>query len=252
MSKKILVTGPSGLIGGLAARELSKRHEVHGIGRAPVTGMPYTVADIGEFDEMRPAFDGVDTVIHMAGSRGPQPFDIHYKANIIGTRNVLEASRQAGVKRVVMASTGAIIAGYEKDEPYKSLTKAKPGERPSEPIQPISIDDDARPTSLYSVSKLWLESIGRVYAETHGLSVICIRVGKVEIDDVPLNARNAVVWCSHRDILQMIDLCIDAPEDIRYERFFAVSDNPNGYRDWHHANETLGFTPQDSAADHGF
>lgn len=252
MPKRILITGMSGLIGGLAARALSEKHEIHGIGRTPVTGFPYTVADIGDFDEMRPAFDGIDTVIHMAGSRGDQHFDVHYRANIIGTYNVLEASRQAGARRVIMASSGAVIAGYEKDDPYRSLVRAEPGCRPPEPVQPITVTDPVRPTSLYTVSKMWLEHVGRVYAESHGLSVICIRVGKVEIEDVPLNARNASVWCSHRDIVQMIERCVEAPDDVRYEVVFAVSDNPTSYRDWRHAHDALGFTPQESSAQHGF
>lgn len=84
MREKVLITGMSGLIGGLAARTLSGGYEVSGIGRTPVDGWPYTVADIADFDSMRPAFDGVNTVIHMAASRGNQPFDVHYRANVIG------------------------------------------------------------------------------------------------------------------------------------------------------------------------
>jgi nucleoside-diphosphate-sugar epimerase len=249
---KVLITGMSGLIGGLAARALSHRHEIHGIGRTPVPDFPYTLADIGEFEQMRPAFDGIGAVIHMAGSRGDQPFDVHYKANITGTYNVLEASRQAGVKRVIMASSGAVIAGYEKDDPVRTLVTAGRGWRPMEPVTPVTVDDPVRPTSLYTATKMWLEAVGRVYAETHGLSVICIRVGKVEINDVPLNPRNASVWCSHSDIVQMIEKCVDAPEDLRYDVFFAVSDNPTGYRDWSHAEDVIGFTPQESPRKYGY
>jgi nucleoside-diphosphate-sugar epimerase len=91
-----------------------------------------------------------------------------------------------------------------------------------------------------------------MYSEQHGLSVICVRIGKVEINDVPLNIRNASVWCSHRDIVQMIDKAAHAPDDLKYTVVFACSDNPTRYRDIEHARETLGFVPQDSAADHGF
>ena len=91
-----------------------------------------------------------------------------------------------------------------------------------------------------------------MYAEQHDMSIICIRIGKVEIDDVPLNARNASVWCSHRDILQMIDKAVHATDDLKYAVVFACSDNPTLYRDIQHAKNVLGFVPEDSAADHGF
>jgi nucleoside-diphosphate-sugar epimerase len=252
MKKKILITGTSGLIGGLAAQTLSDDYEVSGIGRSPVDGHPYTVADIADFDSMRPAFDGIDTVIHMAGARGNQPFDVHYRGNVIGTYNVLEAARQAGVKRVILASSGAVIAGYEKDEPYRTLVSAeRPKNRP-ENVELITENHPPRPRGDYTVTKLWAEAIGRAYSEAHDMSVICIRVGKVEIEDVPLNARNAAVWCSHNDMMQLLRLCVAAPDALRFDIFFSVSDNPMNYRDWHHANDVLGFKPADSAAQHGY
>lgn len=242
----------SGLIGGLAAQDLSADYEVSGIGRTPVNGFSYTTADISKFDEMRSAFDSVDTVVHMAASRGNQPFDVHYNANVIGTYNVLEAARQAGVKRVVMASTGAVIAGYEKDEPYKSLVSGDPSVKRPADLEMITVDHPPRPRGLYAVTKLTGEALGRAYSEKHKLSVICIRVGKVEIENVPLNARNASVWCSHADILQMIRKSVEADDSVRFGVFFAVSDNPLNYRDWSHAHDVLGFTPSESAAQHGF
>jgi NAD+ dependent glucose-6-phosphate dehydrogenase len=99
---------------------------------------------------------------------------------------------------------------------------------------------------------MFTENLGRMYSEQHDMSVICIRIGKVEINDVPLNARNASVWCSHRDIIQMIDKAAHAPDDLKFAVVFACSDNPTRYRDIEDAREILGFVPQDSAADHGF
>ncbi|MDA0233152.1 MAG: NAD(P)-dependent oxidoreductase [Chloroflexi bacterium] len=252
MREKVLITGMSGLIGGLAARTLSGDYEVSDIGRTPVDGWPYTVADIADFDSMRPAFDGVKTVIHMAASRGNQPFDVHYRANVIGVYNVLEAARQAGARRVILASTGAVVGGYEKDEPYRSMVNGvRPDTRPGS-VKMITVDQPPRPRCLYAVTKLWSEAIGRAYSEAHGLSVLCIRVGKVEINNVPANARNAAVWCSHGDMMRLLRLCVAAPEDLRFNIFFSVSDNPLNYRDWSHAHDVLGYTPEDSAVQHGY
>ena len=102
-------------------------------------------------------------------------------------------------------------------------------------------------------------ALGR--SEVEGFSTTVVDIGDgiegilpaVEgIDTVPLNARNASVWCSHRDILQMIDKAVNATEDLKYAVVFACSDNPTRYRDIEHAKSVLGFVPQDSAADHGF
>jgi NAD+ dependent glucose-6-phosphate dehydrogenase len=251
-SSKILVTGMSGLIGGLAGRKFAESNEVTALGRSQVEGFPTTVVDIGDgIDDILPALEGIDTVIHMAGSRGNVSAETHIKANVTGVFNLFEACRIAGVKRIVAASTGAVIAGYEQDDPFKSLVHDPDFKLPS-PRPMITVADPVRPRNMYSVSKMFTENLGRMYSEQHDMSIICIRIGKVEIDDVPLNARNASVWCSHRDILKMVDKAVHAPKDLKYAVVFACSDNPTRYRDIEHANEVLGFVPQDSAADHGF
>jgi len=187
----------------------------------------------------------------MAASRGNVPPETHIKANITGVHNLFEACRLAGVKRIVAASSGAVIAGYEKIEPFKSMVHDPDFEMP-DPRPLLTVDSPIRPSGFYTVSKMFTENLGRMYADQHEMSVICIRIGKVEVNDVPLNARNASVWCSHRDIIQMIDKAVHAPDDLKYAVVFACSDNPTRYRDIEHAKEILGFVPQDSAADHGF
>jgi NAD+ dependent glucose-6-phosphate dehydrogenase len=249
---KILVTGMSGLIGGLAGRKFAESYEVDALGRSEVDGFPTTVVDIGEgIDGILPALEGVDTVVHMAASRGDVPAETHIKANVTGVYNLFEACRIAGVKRIVAASSGAVIAGYENDEPFKSIVHDPDFNMPS-PRPLISETDPVRPRNIYTVTKMFTENLGIMYSEQYDMSVICIRIGKVEIDDVPLNARNASVWCSHRDIIQMIDKAVHAPDNLKYAVVFACSDNPTRYRDIEHARKVLGFVPQDSAADHGF
>ena len=251
-NSKILVTGMSGLIGGIAGRKFAANHDVSALGRSNVEGFPTAIVDIGDgIDGILPAVEGVKTVIHMAGSRGNVPAETHIKANVTGVYNLFEACRIAGVKRIVAASTGAVIAGYEKDEPYKSLVHDPDLEMPAQHPN-ITVETPVRPRNMYAVSKMFTENLGRMYSEQHDMSIICIRIGKVEIDDVPLNARNASVWCSHRDILQVIDKAVHAPDDLKYADVFACSDNPTRYRDIEQTNNVLGFVPQDSAAEHGF
>ena len=66
-------------------------------------------------------------------------------------------------------------------------------------------------------------------------------------EDRPTSPRHYSVWCSHRDVAQMLEKCITAPAELRYDVFYAVSNNRRGYRDLVHAREVLGYVPQDSA-----
>ncbi len=148
-NSKILVTGMSGLIGGIAGRKFAVNHDVSALGRSNVEGFPTSIVDIGDgIDGILPALEGVKTVIHMAGSRGNVPAETHIKANVTGVYNLFEACRIAGVKRIVAASTGAVIAGYEKDEPYKSLVHdpdfEMPAQRPNITVETPSTSQHVR------------------------------------------------------------------------------------------------------------
>jgi nucleoside-diphosphate-sugar epimerase len=104
-----------------------------------------------------------------------------------------------------------------------------------------------RPAGLYGVSKVWGETLGRHYADAHGLSVLCVRIGHVTAEDRPRAPRDFSVWCSQRDIVRMLEACLRAPDTLRFDVFFAVSNNTWSYRDLDHARRVLGFEPLDAA-----
>ncbi len=249
--KRILVTGMSGLIGGLAGRDLARDYEVRALNRRPVAndseGFESFQADIADLDAIRPAFDGVDTVVHMAAYLG-QDVEGHISTNIRGVYNVFEAARDAGVRRVVFGSSGATVNLHENDEPYLSMVEARWDDVPGN-ISLIDHRSAVRPRGVYGAAKLWGESLGRAYSEEYGISVICIRIGRVVEEDWPRDARHAAVYLSHRDITQMVRKCVEAPEAVRYEIVFAVSDNRGRFRDLEHAREVVGYVPQDGIRD---
>ena len=84
----------------------------------------------------------------------------------------------------------------------------------------------------------------------HGLSAICVRIGRVLAGDRPTTPREFSVFCSQRDVVRLIEFCIAAPPTLRFDIFYAVSDNRWGYRDLEHARAVLGFEPADRAEDH--
>jgi nucleoside-diphosphate-sugar epimerase len=107
-----------------------------------------------------------------------------------------------------------------------------------------------RPLGLYGCSKVWGEALARHYTDTSDLSILCLRIGAVNAEDRPQQVRGFSVWCSQRDIVQMIERCIDAPDSLRFDIFYVLSNNRWGYRDLEHARQVIGFVPQDAAEEH--
>ena len=245
--KRVLITGMSGLIGGLLRRRLEEAggYRLTALNRRPVEGVPTVQADIGDPEAIRPAFQGQDVVVHLAAHLGSEPWEALLRANIVGVYNVFEAARAAGVRRVVFASSGSTIRGFEEVSPYKEIAEGRYDQVPES--WPMITHEMIRPNDLYGASKVWGEALGRVYAERHGLSVLCVRIGAVPKEDRPRSSRDFAVYLSHRDVASILHKCIDAPEDLRYDVFLATSRNRWGYRDLEHPKEVLGWEPQDSA-----
>jgi nucleoside-diphosphate-sugar epimerase len=245
----ILVTGLSGLIGSALSRHLDERtYELRGLNRRPVPGVSCVQADIADLEAIEPAFSGVDTVVHLAAAVGAPSFESVVKTNVVGTYNVFEASRRAGVGRVVFASSGAVVSGCEREPAFAALAAGRYAEVTAVPI--LTHESPLHPSGVYGASKVWGEALGRHYADAHNLSVICARIGRVTHADRPESPREFTVWCSQRDIGRFLERCIAAPPEIRFGTFFATSNNRWGYRDLTHAREALGWEPLDRAEDH--
>ncbi|MBT5876374.1 MAG: NAD(P)-dependent oxidoreductase [Candidatus Latescibacteria bacterium] len=246
-SKRILITGMSGLIGGAVRKRLEGSYDLRALNRRRVPGVESFSADISDLEAIRPAFEGVDQVVHLAAIvqvAGGWENILQY--NIEGTYNVFEAARQAGVKRVIFASSGSTISNWERTAPYDAVVEGRhPGT-----WEPLDHESPVRPTELYGCSKVWGEALARHFSDAYGMSMICIRIGHVSESDRPESDRDFSVWCSQRDISQMIQRCIDAPSDLDFEIFYAVSNNKWSYRDIEHARATIGYVPADSADDH--
>lgn len=210
----------------------------------------FHLTDLTNFDGVQKAVAGIDAVAHLAAAgsaRGDWETMLH--SNIIGTYNIFEASRQAGVKRVVFASTIRVMWGYRFQEPYNVIFQRMKEEDRSQDMPILTPEMPARPLSFYGCSKVWGEAIAHMYAYTHDVSSICLRIGSVPTDNRP--RRNGGGWCSHGDIAQLIHRCIDAPENVRFDILYAVSNNNQGrWMDIEHAREVLGYMPQDRAEDY--
>ncbi len=250
MTKRVLVTGLSGLIGGLLRDRLEADggYEITALNRTDVPGVRTVRADISDLGAIRDAFDGQDAVVHLSAVLTDAGWERLVAVNIVGTHNVLEASRLAGVRRVVNASSGSVIKGVVRAPGvYRALEEASYDEVPE---RWEMVDHNLfHPYGLYGVSKMAAEGLARHFSDVHGLSVINLRIGTVRPSGVPEHPSDYAIYLSHRDVVQSLMLALEAPDDVRFDTFLVTSANRWGYRDLSHFRETLGYEPEDSAED---
>ncbi len=255
---RVIVTGANGLIGRFVidAWRQGDRYEPVGIARQPG---PYAdvVADISDLEPLVEAFRGANAIVHLAATSAVgSTWEAVLPSNLIGTYNVFEAARRAGVERVIFASSNHAIGTYETENAPELY----------------DLDDDRvwdhtaeiRPDSLYGVSKVYGEAMARYYVDHHGLRAFCLRIGGVRAPDDPSHPANLwapeldgdekvlatrrrtrAVWLSERDCTQLIERCLES--DFRWVLCYGVSDNPRRFWDIEHAKDVLGYAPEDSA-----
>src|SRR6185312_10613989 len=103
-----------------------------------------------------------------------------------------------------------------------------------------------RPDSRYGVSKAFGEALGALYADKHGLRVLCIRIGNV--DDRPVDRRRLAIWLHPEDLIQLVRIGLEHPA-LTYEVVYGASDNERSWWD-NEAAFRLGYRPRWRAEDY--
>jgi uronate dehydrogenase/NAD+ dependent glucose-6-phosphate dehydrogenase len=266
--KSVLITGVYGLIGNAVYRRLLDHpdaYQVHGLARrrhasdrlsefhvAEVPEHRFHLANLEDFTAVQEAMRGIDVVVHMAADpSGQRGFESLLQSNLIGAYHVFEGARLAGVQRVIFASSIQTVFGYRDTQPYGKIAQARYDEVDPAAIPKLTHKNCARTLNLYASSKVWGEALAHAYAYSHGMSCIVLRIGWVVEEDVPPGPRGRNQWCSQRDIAQLVQCCVDAPQDLRYDIFYGVSDNKYNWVDIDHARDVLGYQPLDRAEEAG-
>lgn len=237
------------MVGTVLRNGLVGDYELSGIDIRSVSGMSSLVADTSDFDAITPAFEGIDVVIDLAAVAAMEtPWSVVHRNNLASTYNVLEASRLAGVKRVIFASSNHVTGMYENDYPYSAIVAGCYERLDPKAIPYITTDMPIRPDGPYGIGKAFGEASGRYYSDEYGLSVICIRIGTLNKESRPHNERQRSTLLDHGDLVQLVCRCIEAPGDLQFAIFYGVS--ANKWRFWDIADSqcAIGYDPQVDAS----
>ncbi|MFA5736577.1 MAG: NAD-dependent epimerase/dehydratase family protein [Candidatus Paceibacterota bacterium] len=164
---KIIITGGAGFIGSNLTDQMVKRgDEIYVIdnlsGGKRENVNPAAIfyqKDVANFSEIRPIFEGIDYVFHLAALPSV-PYSIEYpletnQINVGGTLNVLLAAKEAKVKKVIYSASSAVYG--------------------DQPIMPLTEDMPAQPKSPYGLQKYIGEMYCRIFSEVYELSTVCLR-----------------------------------------------------------------------------
>ena len=190
-------------------------------------GEEQVVADVTDLSAMLDAAQGVDAVVHLAGVVGESTWPAISHSNIDGTYAVLEAARQAGVPRVVLASSN-----------HATGFTPRPAEEPLRETDALP-----RPDTYYGVAKVTMEALGSLYADRYGMDVVCLRIGSAFPE--PTTLRMLATWLSPADTVSLVEAALTAPSP-GYSVVWGVSDNRRNWWDLT-AARALGYEPADDA-----
>lgn len=223
---RVLITGAAGRFGAVIRKGLGDAgHHVYLTDLVPIEGEPgSTQGDLADLSVALRVVRDADVVVHTAGIPDEAPFERLLTSNMLATHNVFEAARVNGVPRVVFASSAHVIGLYPRTQPLDEL------------VPP-------RPDSLYGVTKVFGEALGRLYAEKFGLEVICLRIGSFR--PRPEDVRQLSTWLSPRDAVHLVDRCIEAAP-AGFSIVYGVSANTGRW--WTDATAgRIGYAPVDDA-----
>jgi uronate dehydrogenase len=228
--RRVLITGAAGEIGTALRASLARRYTtLRLIDRRPIGPTAPGEEDGGlveleDLPALEAAMHDVDAVIHLGGVPREADWQAIHASNIVGAYHAFEAARRTRVRRFVFASSNHVIGFHRRD---RDLDETAP----------------VRPDSRYGASKAFGEALARLYADKHGLEVVCLRIGSFR--PRPTDVRMLMTWLSPRDLGALAIAALEAPR-IHFEIVYGVSANTR--RRWRdRAAERLGYRPTDDA-----
>ena len=200
----ILVTGAAGTLGRVVFASLQREgYRVRGFDRlcCPWSDqMDWVTGALQSAQDCQRALQGVRIVIHLAAVPDDAPFESDLMpSNILGLHYLLEAAKESGVQRILMASTGQVVWEPLNHGPWPVRAHVAPS-----------------PLSWYALTKVFAEEAGKVMARDFGMDVMMVRLGACprspehaqQIGADPI-ARD--VYFSPGDLAQFFKLAVSMP-----------------------------------------
>lgn len=228
---KVALTGARGQLGSVLRAELLRRRvDVRSAGGSKaltplVDGEDVCFGDLRDPAVVDRVLDGVDVVIHLAGTSVERPLPEIIDNNLRALYELYQGARRHRVKRVVFASSNHAFGMYPVDE------KLDPGSA-------------YRPDCFYGLSKVWGEAMTRIYWDKHGIEGISMRIGSCV--PRPMELRHLSTWFGHEDFFHMIDRCLTVP-DVGYLAVWGISNNKRRYVNFGEDEARLGYVPKQDA-----
>lgn len=147
-----------------------------------------------------------------------------------------------------------VLFDYLSREPYLSITNGttddvtllKDFEKISVATHPALPYCKTLERRAYTESKIIGERMAAEIVKSTSKSIICVRIGSVNIDNQPEADAVRTVWLSYRDLCSFIDRALEAPLNIS-GIYCAISNNYRSCLDLEDARRDLGYIPQDGA-----
>lgn len=232
---KVVVTGGSGRVGQHVVKKISSSFNVvnadlHDADCFP-SNVDYVNVDVLDIGMVRNALEGADAVIHLAAL----DFDWqceperYIDVNVRGTWHVLQAAQEHGIKKVILCSSISACG----------LSEMRNNWQPQ--YLPVDELHENKPVDAYSVSKIVMEQIGKSFADSGSMDVICLRPLAVVLEDTVENYIKFVddpdrhwlfYYVTAEDVASAFDAALKV-QGINFGVFFLSADDTS------HAEPTL-------------
>jgi len=205
----LLLTGAAGRVASLITHMLRESFALRRLDIRELEAVRDDVViqrDVRDLAALTDACRGARAIVHLAAEPDEADFrTLLLPKNLDGTWAAFEAAAQAGVPRFIFASSIQTVDGY-----------------PPETF--VAVEMPPRPVSVYGCTKVFGEAVGRLYADTRGLGVACLRIGAVTSADnprLPTDQRFRSLWCEPSDLARLVIAAVRS--DASFATVHAVS-----------------------------